>query len=162
MMVKMTTQTNDGGIMKKVILTLVVLMTTMGGGTQAKASIWDVIEAIVAARESQSGHGRHHFGAITCSYQDSGWEEHWRGHDSCGECLSEHGRCTEVCSAEFEECTVDIEDQFGRRSTERVSGRDRWDAARQAEWLCRDSRLRYCQVRECREQREEISRRSCR
>lgn len=104
-----------------------------------------------------------HYGErITCTYQDEGWEEHWRGHSSCGECLSRHGNCLEVCTAEFEVCDVDTEDWNGRRWVEHVRGRDRWEAEDRARSLCYSRNYRYCQVIRCNPQQERVSTRSCR
>ncbi|MCC7405243.1 MAG: hypothetical protein IT288_12665 [Bdellovibrionales bacterium] len=99
---------------------------------------------------------------VTCSAQDNGWEEHWRGHDSCFSCLREHGNCTETCSQSFHVCTAEGDDGHGRRYTTDGSGETEWEARDNAQRNCQWDRLYGCRIVRCDRQEEVISRRSCR
>jgi len=150
--------------MKKIFFATALVIASFTS-FQAKASLWDIIEIIADAKK----HDRHEthrpapfYGGVTCSYQDKGWEEHWRGHGSCGECLAEHGKCVEVCSMEYEVCDITLEDFEGRQTMNRIRVRDRWEAENEARNMCFYNRLRSCVVTSCSTEREVVSSRSCR
>jgi len=98
---------------------------------------------------------------MRCAAYDEGYEEHWSGHASCGECLRQHGRCIEDC--EFTEFTCVAEGAaFGRRF--QVEGRswDEYEAQRQAMWECERRGSRYCRLIGPCYQNEQSYRRECR
>lgn len=102
-------------------------------------------------------------GRVSCSASDTGWEEHWSGHSSCGSCLQEHGSCTEKCYEEREICDVQGTDYSGRTMTFSARGPDRWSAESEARRQCEWSRdMRSCVVTSCRSDNLLISSRSCR
>jgi hypothetical protein len=102
-------------------------------------------------------------GQISCSARDNGWEEHWTGHSSCGECLQKHDRCTESCVELRERCEVQGTDYQGRTRIYVALGPDRWsaesEARRQCDWQ-RDNRS--CVTTSCRPENRPVSNRSCR
>lgn len=103
-------------------------------------------------------------GQVTCKASDAGWEEHWGGHDSCGECLSRHGKCEETCSQQFYSCVV--EGKTGRGHVERTiefqaTGSTRWDAEDRARDRCWRSHATGCRLVTCDSESEVISRKGC-
>lgn len=102
-------------------------------------------------------------GRVSCSASDTGWEEHWSSHGSCGECLRHHGSCVERCEEIREACDVQGVDYAGRTITFTARAADRWsaeaEARRQCEW---DRNMRSCVVTSCRPESQTISSRSCR
>lgn len=102
-------------------------------------------------------------GHITCSAQDKGWEEHWSGHRSCGECVRHHGKCVETCQELRELCEVQGQDYYGRIRIYRAVSADRrsaeYEAIRQCQW---DRDNRSCSIVSCRSDNRTISTRSCR
>lgn len=107
------------------------------------------------------GHPRR--GVVVCEASDNGWEEHWSGHRSCGECLQAHGRCTERCSEKMEVCEVRGTTYNGSTITFRAAGRDRWDAEREARRQCEWNRdMRSCMTSRCTQESRLISSRQCR
>lgn len=102
-------------------------------------------------------------GRISCSASDSGWEEHWSGHSTCGECLQRHGACVETCAEMREVCEVRGTDYQGRTRTYMAIGADRWsaesEARRQCEW---DRNNQSCSTVTCRADNRTVSSRSCR
>jgi hypothetical protein len=102
-------------------------------------------------------------GRVSCSATDNGWEEHWSGHRSCGECVQVHGNCTEKCVEEREVCEVQGVDYQGRTRQYMAIGADRYsaesEARRQCEW---DRDNRSCVTTSCRADNRMVSNRSCR
>lgn len=98
---------------------------------------------------------------VSCSASDTGWEEHWRGHKNCAECLRKHSRCRETCSALTFTCEAQGVDYRGY--TMRTFGRayDRWNAERQALYSCH-RQLRNCRLITCTQSSETVSSRTCR
>ena len=105
----------------------------------------------------------HSRGRVTCTASDRGWEEHWGGHGSCGECVQRHGDCVESCYEVRHICEAQGSDFQGRIRTFTVRAPDRWtaerEAIRQCEW---DRSMRSCAITSCREERLQVSHRSCR
>ena len=102
-------------------------------------------------------------GRISCSASDTGWEEHWSGHSSCGDCLQDHGKCVEKCYEAREVCDVQGTDYAGRTITFSARGPDRWSAESEARRQCEWSRdMRSCVVTSCRSDNLLVSSRSCR
>ncbi|MBV2167903.1 MAG: hypothetical protein KUL82_04265 [Bdellovibrio sp.] len=100
---------------------------------------------------------------VTCSYSDDGWEEHWRGHNSCQECLSKHGNCNETCNATFTVCQAEGTDYRGYKMTLEGRGNYRYEAERQAMDLCQRSyRYGNCRITNCNDRSERVSQRRCR
>lgn len=102
-------------------------------------------------------------GRISCSASDRGWEEHWSGHNSCGDCLRHHGSCVEKCVELRKVCEVQGSDFQGRIRTYVAIGADQWsaesEARRQCEW---DRNNRSCITLSCRDDNRTISTRNCR
>lgn len=96
-----------------------------------------------------------------CNYVDAGWEEHRGGHDSCGECLSRHGKCIETCYEEYYECTVEGTDNSGQTREFSVRGSSQWRAEDDAMRRCYDLRYSDCESKGCNQEQEVISRRRC-
>ncbi|HEY8271253.1 MAG TPA: hypothetical protein VIG33_10230 [Pseudobdellovibrionaceae bacterium] len=101
-------------------------------------------------------------GNVQCSATDSGWEEHWGGHGSCGECLQIHGNCTETCSRSYNVCQAEGIDQSGRRFTTEGRGEIRYQAEDDAMRACYYYRYQNCRIVSCNQNNETVSRRSCR
>lgn len=100
--------------------------------------------------------------AVTCDARDRGYEEHWGGHGSCGECLSRHGECIETCSEILTVCEAEGRDRTGYVRAFRGQGRDRWEAERDALDTCYYRGFDYCRVTRCQNEQQIISRRDCR
>lgn len=98
---------------------------------------------------------------VTCSASDNGWEEHWRGHRTCQECLRKHSNCRETCQVTIYTCEAQGVDYRGY--VMRIYGRDysQWDAQRQTLWACQRY-YRNCHITQCTTSAETVSRRSCR
>lgn len=102
-------------------------------------------------------------GRVTCTVTDSGWEEHWGGHRSCGSCLQEHSRCVEKCSEKMEVCEARGTTYNGSTRIFRGAGPDRWSAETAARRNCEFNRnMRHCSVISCRSESRTVSNRSCR
>ena len=102
-------------------------------------------------------------GRISCSASDTGWEEHWSGHGSCGSCLQDHGSCVEKCYESREVCEVQGTDYSGRTMTFSARGPDRYSAESEARRQCEWNRdMRSCAVTTCRSDNLLVSSRSCR
>ena len=99
---------------------------------------------------------------VTCKATDNGWEEHSGGHYSCGECLQQHGDCTETCSTLNVECRVDGTDHYGRAVSFLGRGNDQWRAQDEATRACQYNYASNCYVVSCNQQEQVVSRRSCR
>ncbi|KYG63207.1 hypothetical protein AZI86_16010 [Bdellovibrio bacteriovorus] len=97
---------------------------------------------------------------VTCSAADDGWEEHWRGHKTCEECLQKHGKCNETCELEYYTCEATGTDALGSSFTVKGSGDDRWEAERNARAHC-DRNFRNCSVGSCNSKSETVSKRRC-
>lgn len=98
---------------------------------------------------------------VTCTSNDNGHEEHYGGHYSCGECLSQHGSCTETCSSQMTECQVQGVDRYGRTINFLGRGDSRWRAEDDAMRNCYYN-ANNCYVTSCQERNNVVSRRSCR
>jgi hypothetical protein len=151
--------------MTKLLLSLLLLFAVTP--QFAKADIWEVIGTINDIRHPSPRPPRRPpppswGGHITCTASDRGWEEHWGGHHSCGECLSKHGECVETCTAETQVCQAKGLDWNGQLVTVTGESSDRWDAERRAWDSCQYRGLRDCRVESCESRDEQISRRSCR
>jgi hypothetical protein len=120
----------------------------------------------------EPGHGRPGYGHgpaernVMCKAFDYGWEEHFGGHNSCGECKRAHRTCERRCSAEMYVAVAEgvHRRRGGGRAIERVRGApsyDRWRAQDSALDECEYSGLRRCRIVDVRSQWEEISRRDC-
>lgn len=97
---------------------------------------------------------------LRCSAVDRGSEEHWGGHNSCGECLREHGHCVEVCSLSFFTCEARGRDYQGNSISLKGSGSDRYEAERNAINFC-ERNFSNCSVYNCTSDSEQISRAEC-
>ena len=100
-------------------------------------------------------------GPIVCESDDRGWEEHARGHYSCGECLQYHGECVETCSSVYFEARAEGTDNTGRTVTIIGRGPDQWRAQDDANWNCQRSYLQYCHVIGVDQRQNVVSRRMC-
>ncbi len=156
--------------MKKMILICALVFSVMPFA--AKAGFWDVVGAIYDAKhphpQPQPNYpppyypGGYYPGQVSCTYTDTGWEEHFRGHNSCGECLQAHGNCNETCYAENQICEATGVDQFGKQVTVTGESSDRGDAERRAYDSCYYHGLRDCRVQKCDSEQQQISKRLCR
>ena len=97
---------------------------------------------------------------ITCKASDRGWEEHWRGHSSCDECLQKHGECVETCSLGYTTCEATGRDYAGVSITLKAAGSDRYEAERAALNFCQKS-FNNCTISSCSSSSETVSRRDC-
>ncbi|MBS1972456.1 MAG: beta-sandwich domain-containing protein [Bdellovibrionales bacterium] len=82
---------------------------------------------------------------ISCSATDKGWEEHWGGHGSCGECLKKHGECIETCTATDVVVYGTGYDVYGRIAKFEGRGGDSYDARRDMQQVCDYYRLTRCE-----------------
>ena len=98
---------------------------------------------------------------VSCVAKDRGYEEHSRGHYSCGECLREHGECIETCSTQMSECQAEGTDRRGNRVSFAGRGDTRWSAEDQAMDRCY-YRADNCRIVRCDDRNDVVSRRSCR
>ena len=99
---------------------------------------------------------------ISCTYTDTGWEEHWGGHRSCQECLSKHDNCNETCSADYYVCKAQGTDYRGYVMNLETRADSRYDAERQVMDLCQyNYRYANCHVTTCDSHSDTVSRRSC-
>ena len=101
-------------------------------------------------------------GGVTCRSTDNGWEEHSGGHYSCGECLQQHGDCTETCSSLMVECQVSGVDRYGQAVNFFGRGYDRWSAESDAIRACQYNYAANCMVTGCNQRENVVSRRDCR
>ena len=102
-------------------------------------------------------------GVVTCSATDNGWEEHWSGHRSCGECVQAHGNCTERCSESLQVCEVQGTTYNGATVRFQAAGRDRWEAESEARRQCEWNRdVRSCVTTRCSQESRLVSSRQCR
>ena len=99
---------------------------------------------------------------ISCRAEDKGWEEHFGGHGSCGECVRYHGRCVETCSANTVDCQVDGQDQYGRNVTFYGRAGDQYQSEELAMYNCRYNYAYNCRVVQCNQHQDVVSRRDCR
>lgn len=102
---------------------------------------------------------------ITCSAKDRGWEEHWFGHATCGECVAKHGNCTETCEAKDTVVYGTGFDVYGRIAKFEGRGGDSYDASRDMRRVCDYYRLSRCESDSGKSDSthsEVISRTSCR
>lgn len=106
--------------------------------------------------------GRPGYGNIQCTAQDNGWEEHWGGHSTCGECVRKHGNCIETCSRNYYVCQVEGIDRNGRRYISEGRAESRYQAEDDAMRACYYYRYQNCRVTSCNQNSETVSRRSCR
>lgn len=103
----------------------------------------------------------------SCRVEDAGFEEHWGGHRSCGECLSRHGDCNVVCETEVVQwqCFYIGRDVYGRTQNFEYTDTDRDYAEYQARRQCERAGYRECLYNTCAERgrdRRVVSSRSCR
>ena len=99
---------------------------------------------------------------ISCAATDAGFEEHWGGHRSCGECLAQHGRCIETCQTNSFVCHAEGLSRFGRDTFEAYSDRSEAEARDEALDRCYDSGARNCRAIRCDSNRQIVSQNSCR
>ena len=97
---------------------------------------------------------------ISCSARDRGWEEHWTGHKSCGECFLKHGRCIETCEMSFYTCEAQGKDYQGNAVSTKGTGDDRFEAERNAIRNCQRSFFN-CGSVSCNSQNETVSQKEC-
>lgn len=103
-------------------------------------------------------------GQVSCRAGDAGWEEHWGGHSSCGECLKKHGRCIETCTQTYYSCRAVGVEGYGdyERTIEfEALAPNRWRAQDKALERCWRSGASSCSVRDCNSQSETVSRKNC-
>lgn len=112
-------------------------------------------------------HGRDRGGrADYCTASDRGWEEHWSGHSSCGECLRKHGKCVERCYEKEYRVTVTglVRDRWNNTEREEefsAYGHSEWDAEDRALRDCRYRDAYDCRVKSRDTENREVSSRSC-
>ncbi len=108
--------------------------------------------------------GRHQAPAsYSCTYTETGWEEHWSGHSSCGACLQKHGECRETCSESMDVCTVQGTTNQGYIRIFSASGPNRYRAESEAYRACQwDRNMIECKPLNCSTQSRVVSRRACR
>lgn len=99
-------------------------------------------------------------GDLVCSARDAGWEEHG-SHNSCRECLREHGRCVETCAVVEDRCEAQGVDRRGNLVSFIGTGRGRYDAQDQAMRNCSYNASR-CQIVRCDTAESNVTRRDCR
>lgn len=143
------------------VLVLFMGMFLMQAPAQA-AGVNDLIDIIGGVIGNRPGHGPGHDGpreGVRCSAQDRGWEEHFGGHRSCGECMDRHGSCVETC--EYSEWTCVVEGQrWGRRAEFEGYGYSDREAEREAYRNCEDRGARFCHRVSCHSQNR-AERREC-
>lgn len=163
--------------MKSIFLTVIAVTAfflTMLITTEAQAlDLGDIIRII----DHGQGHGRIDHGredrrwdprdSLFCRADDAGWEEHWRSHRDCRECLAAHGRCIETCEVQRveEKCQFEGRDfRTGRTQIFEAVGRDRREAESIAENSCYRSGFRDCRWLRCDQQvsKNVAFQRSCR
>ena len=140
---------------KKIYLVAFTLVSLLSLFTSApaQADFWD---DLLRPRPPESAPG------YSCTAADNGFEEHWGGHRSCGECLAEHGNCTERCYATSYTCTITgVDENGGTQTFEGYSNYSQYDARQRGLDRCYWSRLNNCQVTGCNSRQELVSRRSC-
>lgn len=101
---------------------------------------------------------------VTCRSYDSGWEEHFGGHASCGECTKKHGHCYEECTAVHYTCTAEGERASGQSSfTESFQASDasQWRAQDEALDRCYQSGDSNCHSENCNSENEVVSHHNC-
>ena len=108
------------------------------------------------------GYGGGGYGSsrVTCKAVDRGWEEHFGGHGSCGECLRKHGRCQEECSEEGFTCLV-VGVRGGRQREFYGYGGNPRRALNRAYDECEYRGFRRCEERGCNRESRVVSRRNC-
>lgn len=159
--------------MKKIIVLFFLAISFAGFQAQAGADAEDIFKLIgkLIEKEHKKDHNDHHSsypppgyggGPVRCIAEDEGYEEHSRGHRSCGECLSVHGQCVETCYTETVACTASGIDYQGRQRTVVGQDQDRWYAERRALEYCRYEGLRQCRIENCQGRQDTISERLCR
>jgi len=149
--------------MKKMILAFALIFSVIPH--VANADFWDVIGGIYEIKHPRPQPSRPNYpgyGDVTCTYTDTGWEEHYRGHNSCGECLREHGNCIETCSIDNQICEAKGYDRYGQLVTVTGESPDRWEAERRAYDSCYYRGLRDCRIEKCESREERVSQRNCR
>lgn len=157
--------------MKKAIVILCLSLFAVN----AQASFWDVVGAVAGAiaesgsssgnsssRGSYDSRDRHSRSRVSCTYRDQGHEEHSRGHRSCDECQSRHGKCVEVCSTDFASCKVEGRDYRGYTMTVEAKADSQYQAEREALYRCDRNGWTECRRLSCSNESETVSRRSCR
>lgn len=97
---------------------------------------------------------------LRCSAADKGWEEHFGGHRTCGECLQKHGKCVETCSLDYYDCEAQGRDSRGASIVVSGSGEDRFEAERNALRRC-DRYFTGCSVSSCSSKSQTVSRKDC-
>lgn len=97
---------------------------------------------------------------LVCKATDDGWEEH-SAHNSCGECLSLHGRCTETCSEVNYRCEFEGRDYRGNVVRFSAEARDSYRAESDAYRNCASS-ANNCRSLGCQTNERAVSRRQCR
>ena len=101
--------------------------------------------------------GRH---GGSCAAYDTGSEEHYGGHSSCSDCLSDHGSCEERCYEIYYECSAQGTDRNGQVLTFTATARDEYRSQDEALRRCyRDAN--NCSSRGCQRNGNLESRRAC-
>lgn len=121
-----------------------------------------VFSVSAQARDWGGSSGR----ADYCTYQDKGWEEHWRGHDSCQDCLRKHGKCVETCYSKSYKVKVtgSVRDYWNNSEREEEFlgyGESEWRAESEAIQACQYRNASNCQVANRDTESREISRSTC-
>lgn len=152
--------------MKKILVTLMLVFTSFQ--VQASPDVGDFLDIIgaIAGADREENYSHYpppgYYKPIRCNYTDDGWEEHSRGHRSCGECLSYHGNCNETCYSETVSCRAVGTDRWGQQRSVEAQGDDRWMAEGRAMEYCRYQGLQYCRIERCDSRQQIVSERSCR
>lgn len=124
--------------------------------------VFSILLAVSGLLLTSVSQARYWEGNVTCRAFDEGWEEHWGGHSTCGDCLSRHGGCYEKCTTESYRCTVKMTMSDGSVREFRGSGQDRWDAENEASRQCSWSHGGSCSFPECTTDTQVVSQRDCR
>lgn len=112
--------------------------------------------------QSSSWDGFHGGGNVKCAAFDTGWEEHWGGHSSCGVCLAKHQHCVEKCSRTGYNCkTEGVASDGNLAYFEAYSDYSEYQARDQALNRCYSSGAQHCVDTGCNQTDEVVSRNSC-
>ncbi len=104
---------------------------------------WATIDDIIGSDDSGGS------GGYSCSYKDTGHEEHRGGHYSCGDCTSKHGACRERCYSYDYTCKAVGTRRDGTGKVFEGFGRREHRAKNRALSRCDDSNYRDCYISSC-------------
>lgn len=125
-------------------------------------SLFALVASMAIFSEAHAGGGgSSDRGSYYCAAFDNGWEEHGGGHDSCGECKSAHGNCSERCYQKTYTCVAEGSDRDGKvTKNEGYSDLSESDARNQALNRC-SYYNNSCRIASCSESERQTSSRSC-